>query len=189
MLPYCHNRMVVVARLIAPPQTLNSLFILDLSPPSFQYSLDNEAERQRLEQEAERLRGGGLGGQRRAQHVEALRRIEAELEGANHATSPLSAMVNMRPNPPPPRSSANLEQLYHEALPSPPILSNSGPPNLVYSSASNLFYQVRAKRRENSSICPVSRGMAKQREFCLTSSIQCEAQPWPCLGGESLHCC
>ena len=153
MLPYCRNRMVVVARLIAPPQTLNSLFILGLSLPPFQYSLDNEAERQRLEQEAERLRGGGLGGQRRAQHVEALRRIEAELEGANHATSslganhatsPLSSMVNVRPNPPPPRSSANLEQLYHEALPSPPILSNSGPPNLVYSSASNLFYQVRA---------------------------------------------
>ena len=129
--------MVVVVRLIAPPQTMNSLFILFLSPPPFQYSLDNEAERQRLEQEAERLRGGGLGGQRRAQHVEALRRIEAELD---NSTSPLSSMVARPPQPP--RSSANLEQLYHEALPSPPILSNSGPPNLVYSSASNLFYQV-----------------------------------------------
>ena len=64
--------------------------------------------------------------------------------------------------------SCTLEQLYHEALPSPPILSNSGPPNLVYSSASNLFYQVRAKRRENSSICQKSRGMAKQTEFRLT---------------------
>ena len=138
MLPYCHNRMVVAARLIAPPpQSMNSLFILFLSPPPFQYSLDNEAERQRLEQEAERLRGGGLGGQRRAQHVEALRRIEAELD---NSTSPLSSMVARPPQPP--RSSANLEQLYHEALPSPPILSNSGPPNLVYSSASNLFYQV-----------------------------------------------
>ncbi len=33
----------------------------------------------------------------------------------------------------PPRASANLEQLYHEALPMPnsALLSNSGPPNFV----------------------------------------------------------
>ena len=138
---------------------MNRLFILPLSAPFFQYSLDNEAERQKLEQEAERLRGGSglLGGQRRAQHVEALRRVEAELEGgaaaaaASNSTSPLSSTTrsggsSLRMAEPslrlPPRSSANLEQLYHEALPSPPILSNSGPPNLVYSSASNLFHQV-----------------------------------------------
>ena len=134
---------------------MNSLFILGQPLPPFQYSLDNEAERQKLEHEAERLRGGGLGGQRRAQHVEALRRVEAELEGINlgnsNSTSPStrSGGSSLRMADPassmmmrPPRSSANLEQLYHEALPSPPILSNSGPPNLVYSSASNLFHQV-----------------------------------------------
>ena len=140
---------------------MNSLFILRLSLLPFQYSLDNEAERQKLEHEAERLRGGGLGGQRRAQHVEALRRVEAELEGVanlgggtSNSTSPLSSTrsggSSLRMADPstssmmmrPPRSSANLEQLYHEALPAPPILSNSGPPNLVYSSASNLFHQV-----------------------------------------------
>ena len=141
---------------------VNSSFIypsLSLSLP-FQYSLDNEAERKRLEDEDKRLRsGGGLGPQRRAQHVEALRRVEAELEGlgpvgpsgppgTSSSTSPSSrsGSSSLRMADPamraPPRSSAMLEQLYHEALPAPPILSNSGPPNLVYSSASNLFHQV-----------------------------------------------
>ncbi|TRY69315.1 hypothetical protein TCAL_09734, partial [Tigriopus californicus] len=114
-----------------------------------EYSLDNEAERQKLEQQTEALRiQNSQGLQRRQNWVQSLNRVdneiqELELLSANggqrvihhRRTSETSSEMagnhtGARAGPFQPRS-VNLEQLYHEALPSMnKALSHSGPAHL-----------------------------------------------------------
>ena len=115
----------------------------------FQYSLDNEAERQKLELRAQRVQlemEQQLGTsthclRRQEERFQAVRRIEQEIETLSGIES--RTMTEHEPqvtsrrvlgsNPGPGRQhhvprSANLEQLYHQSLPMDKALSHSGPP-------------------------------------------------------------
>lgn len=102
-----------------------------------QYSLDNEAERQKYELQAQRIQEEMVsrlgtpneGLEIRNERLNALKRLETQL---NELRRPPMAMENMamavssRQQPHP--RSANLEQLYHEAIPmADKALSHSGP--------------------------------------------------------------
>ena len=122
----------------------------------FQFSLDNEAERQKLELRAQRIQlemeqrlGTSSEGLRRREELfQAVKKVEQNIEtlnevkrtgGAKPRTMDSEPAVATRravgPNPGPGRHnvpvprSANLEQLYHQALPMDKALSHSGPPN------------------------------------------------------------
>lgn len=98
----------------------------------FQYSLDNEAERQKYELEAERIRdkmNGQLGTpseglEIRNERLNALQRVEAQIN--EHLRMAENPSTPSRTSGAAPRS-ANLEQLYHEAIPMDKALSHSGP--------------------------------------------------------------
>jgi hypothetical protein len=117
-----------------------------------QYSLDNEAERQKLELRAQRVQLEmeqklGTSGEclrRREERFQTVKRVEQEIETLNEAKRtavtmatesepPVATRRTVGPNPGPGRQhavprSANLEQLYHQALPMDKALSHSGPP-------------------------------------------------------------
>ena len=122
----------------------------------FQYSLDNEAERQKLELRAQRVQQEmeqklGTSAEcmrRREERFQAVRQVEQEIENlteikrtggdhgramAEHEPQVASRRAQGGLNPGPGRQhqvprSANLEQLYHQALPMDKALSHSGPP-------------------------------------------------------------
>ena len=123
-----------------------------------QYSLDNEAERQKLELRAQRVQLEmeqklGTSGEclrRREERFQAVKRVDQEIEMLNEAKRtgtmaehepPVATRRTVGPNPGPGRQnavprSANLEQYYHQALPMDKALSHSGPPifgNLPFS--------------------------------------------------------
>ena len=96
---------------------------------SFQYSLDNEAERQKYELQAERIRQEmnarlgtpNEGVELRIERLTALQRVEAQLNEKRMENLPSVSRAQGHPR------SANLEQLYHEAIPMDKALSHSGP--------------------------------------------------------------
>ena len=104
----------------------------------FQFGLDNESERRRLEQHAERLQADldeRLSLRRRQEHVDALSQVEAQI-------AQLSAGGHMAGNPNFPNAEMD-RQLYHESMDK--ALSNSGPPTAFVpgGAGSGLFHQVR----------------------------------------------
>lgn len=138
-----------------------------------QYSLDNEAERQKLELRAQRVQLEmeqklGTSGEclrRREERFQTVKRVEQEIETLNEAKRtavtmatesepPVATRRTVGPNPGPGRQhavprSANLEQLYHQALPMDKALSHSGPPifgNLPFTNQVKFYSLPQSKR-------------------------------------------
>lgn len=128
--------------------SLNSFFV-------FQYSLENELQRQQLEERAARVQGSMLGTlgkpeeaiARRRSRVQNISNIDTQLAGLGERMDEqgerqVSVAQSTQSRPPPSEmrasqstarsvrqpQSCNLEQLYHEALPLDKALSHSGPP-------------------------------------------------------------
>ena len=100
----------------------------------FQYSLENELQRQQLEERAARVQSslvGTLGRPeealaRRRSRVQAIANVDTQLASLGVRMEDSRGQEN-RPRTRQPQS-CNLEQLYHEALPLDKALSHSGPP-------------------------------------------------------------
>ena len=109
------------------------------SLPFFQYSIDNYEERRKYELQAERIREemqARLGSHpdeidSQNERLNALRRVDSQInelkrmstENTTQPQIPAGASARMLQQP----RSANLEQLYHEAIPMNKALSHSGP--------------------------------------------------------------
>ena len=106
--------------------------------PFFQYSIDNYEERRKYELQAERIREemqARLGSHpdeidSQNERLNALRRVDSQInelkrmsESTTQPQIPAGASARMLQQP----RSANLEQLYHEAIPMNKALSHSGP--------------------------------------------------------------
>ena len=142
----------MIWRIQFPPQKihsskLNHFLLLYAYYPTFcislfslQYSIDNYEERRKYELQAERMReemqarlGSSTSNEMDSQNerLNALRRVESQInelkrmEGQTHSGSASSAGAGGRIIQQP--RSANLEQLYHEAIPMDKALSHSGP--------------------------------------------------------------
>jgi hypothetical protein len=99
----------------------------------FQYSLDNEAERQKYELQAQRIHEDMVrrlgtpneGLEVKNSRLNGLKRVESQITELKRMEqiNQLPAASTRRPQP----RSANLEQLYHEAIPMHKALSHSGP--------------------------------------------------------------
>ena len=109
-----------------------------------QYSLDNERERQRLEDQSEQLRIQHARGKQKRNHlVESLKQVEAELQLLNQQRKTNMEEQGQGASRPQHPRSANLDQLYHESLPlsMDKALSNSGPANIgTFFPVSTVFF-------------------------------------------------
>ena len=108
----------------------------------FQYSLENELQRQQLEERAARVQNSlvsSLGKPeealaRRRSRVQAIGSLDTQLTGLGVRMESASEAAGLRreretgPRGQRQPQSCNLEQLYHEALPLDKALSHSGPP-------------------------------------------------------------
>ena len=108
----------------------------------FQYSLENELQRQQLEERAARVQSSlvsSLGKPeealaRRRSRVQAIGSLDTQLTGLGVRMESASEAAGLRreretgPRGQRQPQSCNLEQLYHEALPLDKALSHSGPP-------------------------------------------------------------